>query len=164
MPKKPVQEKITPCLWFDGQAEKAARFYVKLLPNSRIDRVFRSPADTPSGQAGSVLTVEFTLAGRSYLGLNGGPLYKFNEAVSFQIHCENQKEVDRLWSALKRGGKVLGCGWLQDRWGLTWQIVPRRLGELLKDPDRGRAKRAMEAMMPMVKIDIAALERAADGR
>jgi len=164
MAKKLVQQKITPCLWFDGQAEKAARYYVKLLPDSRIDRVFRSPADTPSGRAGSVLTVEFTLAGRGYLGLNGGPQYKFNEAVSFQIHCENQKEVDRLWSALKKGGKVLGCGWLRDRWGLTWQIIPRRLEELLKDPDRGRAKRVMEAMMPMVKIDIAALERTADGR
>jgi len=164
MAKKITQQKITPCLWFDGQAEKAARFYVTLLPDSRIDRVFRSPADTPSGRAGSVLTVEFTLAGRSYLGLNGGPQYKFNEAVSFQIHCENQKEVNRLWSALQKGGKVLGCGWLQDRWGLTWQIVPVRLQELLQDKNRLRARRAMEAMMTMMKIDIAALERAAAGR
>ena len=163
MAKKLVQQKITPCLWFDGQAEKAARFYVKLLPDSRIDRVFRSPADYPDGRAGSVLTVEFTLAGRSYLGLNGGPRFKFNEAVSFQIRCEDQAEVDRLWKALKKGGEETACGWLKDRWGLSWQIVPRRLEELIKDPDRGRAKRAMEAMMTMVKIDIAALEKAADG-
>lgn len=161
----PMQnQKITPCLWFNGQAEEAARFYVTLLPDSRIDRVFRSPAETPSGPAGMVLTVEFTLAGMPYVGLNGGPQFKFNEAVSFQIHCETQAEVDRLWAALNDGGQEIACGWVKDRWGLCWQIVPIRLEELLKDPDPQRARRAMEAMMNMVKIDIAALERAADGR
>lgn len=156
-------QKIIPCLWFNGEAEKAARFYVSLLPNSRIDRIFRSPTDTPSGKAGTVLTVEFTLAGQRYLGLNGGPQYKFTEAISFQIFCKTQAEVDRLWAALKRGGKELACGWLKDRWGLVWQIVPTRLEELLKDPDPARARRAMEAMMQMVKIDIAILEQAAKG-
>src|ERR1019366_7554279 len=136
------------------------KFYVSLLPNSRINKIFRSPADTPSGRAGTVLTVEFTLAGSRYLGLNGGPQYKFTEAVSFQIFCANQAEVDRLWAALKRGGKVLACGWLRDRWGLVWQIVPTRLMELLEDRDPGRARRAMEAMMEMDKLNIAALERA----
>ena len=120
-----------------------------------------SPTDTPSGKAGTVLTVEFTLAGSRYLGLNGGSQFKLNEAVSFQIFCKTQAEVDRLWNALKKGGKVLACGWLKDRWGLTWQIVPTRLKELLADRDRGRARRAMEAMMEMVKIYIAGLERAA---
>jgi predicted 3-demethylubiquinone-9 3-methyltransferase (glyoxalase superfamily) len=156
-------QKITPCLWFNGDAEDAASFYVTLLPNSRIDRVFRSPADTPSGPAGSVLTVEFTLAGMQYVGLNGGPEFNFTEAVSFQIHCDDQQEVDRLWANLVDGGTGIACGWIKDRWGLAWQIVPVRLEELLRDPDPERARRAMEAMMKMVKIDIAALERAADG-
>ena len=161
--KTPTQ-KIMPCIWYHGDAEAAAKFYVSLLPNSRINEVFRSPTDTPSGKAGTVLTVEFTLAGSRYLGLNGGSQFKLNEAVSFQIFCKTQAEVDRLWNALKKGGKVLACGWLKDRWGLTWQIVPTRLKELLSDPDPGRARRAMEAMMEMVKIDIAGLERAADGK
>ena len=156
-------QKITPCLWFNGQAEEAASFYVSLLPNSQIDRVFRSPADTPSGPAGSVLTVEFTLAGQKYLALNGGPEFTFNEAVSFQIHCENQEEVDRLWAALTEGGTEVACGWLKDRWGLSWQIVPIRLKELLVDPDPQRARRSMQAMMNMVKLNIAELEKAADG-
>lgn len=153
-------QKITPCLWFDGQAEQAASFYVTLLPDSRIETILRSPADTPSGPAGSVLTVEFTLAGTKYLALNGGPEFAFNEAVSFQIHCEDQGEVDRLWAALKEGGTEIACGWIKDRWGLAWQIVPNRLQELIKHPDPDKARRAMEAMMTMVKIDIAALERA----
>jgi predicted 3-demethylubiquinone-9 3-methyltransferase (glyoxalase superfamily) len=155
--------KITPCLWFDGQAEEAAAFYVSLLPDSRIDRVFCSPVDTPSGPAGMPLTVEFTLAGQPYLGLNGGPQYMFTEAVSFQIHCDDQAEVDRLWSALTaNGGQEVACGWLKDRWGLSWQIVPVKLTQLLMDPDPDRARRAMQAMMTMIKIDIAALEAAAD--
>lgn len=158
-------QKIVPCLWFNGQAEEAARLYVSLLPDSHIDTVYRSPTDTPSGPAGSVLTVEFTLAGRQYLGLNGGPQFPFTEAVSFQIHCADQAEVDRLWKALTAdGGQEVACGWLKDRWGLSWQIVPIRMVELLHDADPARAKRAMEAMMGMVKIDIAALERAAAGR
>lgn len=153
--------KITPCLWFNGDAEAAATFYTSLLPDSRIDRVYRSPTDWPDGKAGSVLTVEFTLAGQSYLGLNGGPQFPFTEAVSLQIHCQDQAEVDRLWKAiLENGGQETACGWIKDRWGLSWQIVPVRLTELMHDPDPARARRAMEAMMEMVKIDIAALERA----
>jgi predicted 3-demethylubiquinone-9 3-methyltransferase (glyoxalase superfamily) len=155
--------KVTPCLWFDGQAEQAASFYVSLLPDSRIDQVFRSPADTPSGPAGMVLVVEFTLAGRKFSGLNGGPQFRFTEAVSFQIACEDQAEVDRLWAALAEGGTPSQCGWLKDRWGLSWQIVPTRLIELLNDADAGRSRRAMTAMLEMTKLDIAELERAANG-
>ena len=155
-------QRVVPCLWFDGQAEAAARFYVSLLPDSRIDTVLRSPADTPSGPAGSVLTVEFTLAGSRYVGLNGGPQFPFTEAVSFQMLCDDQAEVDRLWAALTAGGEPGPCGWLKDRWGLSWQIVPRRLPELIADPDPARAGRAMRAMMGMGKIDVAAVERAAD--
>jgi predicted 3-demethylubiquinone-9 3-methyltransferase (glyoxalase superfamily) len=156
-------QKVTPCLWFDGQAEQAARYYVALLPDSRIDRVVRSPVDTPSGPAGAVLVVEFTLAGTKYCGLNGGPGFPFTEAVSFQIACADQAEVDRLWAALAEGGSPGRCGWLKDRWGLSWQIVPIRLFQLLADPEPNRSRRAMEAMMTMSKLDIAALQRAADG-
>lgn len=156
--------KITPCLWFNGDAEAAANFYVSLLPGSRIDRVFRSPLDWPSGKAGDVLTVEFTLGGQPYLALNGGDNFKFTPAVSFQIHTADQAETDRLWAAiLANGGREMGCSWITDRWGLAWQIVPRRLTELMQDPDPARAQRAMAAMMEMVKIDVAALERAAAG-
>ena len=157
-------QKVTPFLWFDGQAEPAARFYVSLLPDSRIERVNRSPGDTPSGPAGMALTVEFTLAGSRYIALNGGPQYKFTEAVSFQIACADQAEVDRLWTALTDGGSESRCGWLKDRWGLSWQVVPTRLHELLADRDPARSKRAMGAMLQMKKISIADLERAADGR
>lgn len=156
-----MTQKVTPFLWFDDQAEAAARFYVSLLPDSRIDRVNRAAADTPSGPAGMVLTVEFTLSGISFVGLNGGPHYQFTEAFSLQIACENQEEVDRLWSALSEGGAENQCGWLKDRWGMSWQIVPRRLNELLTDTNPDRARRAMEAMLQMHKIDIAALEAAA---
>jgi predicted 3-demethylubiquinone-9 3-methyltransferase (glyoxalase superfamily) len=158
-------QKVTPCLWFDGQAEEAARFYVSLLPDSRIDRVVRSPADTPSGPAGMVLVVEFTLGGNKFVGLNGGPQFKFTEAVSFQIACADQAEVDRLWTALiSNGGEPSQCSWLKDRWGLSWQIVPIRFFQLMTDPDPERSRRTMKAMMTMTKLDIAALERAADGR
>jgi predicted 3-demethylubiquinone-9 3-methyltransferase (glyoxalase superfamily) len=157
-------QKVTPCLWFDGQAEQAARYYVSLLPDSRIDRVVHSPADTPSGPAGTVLVVEFTLSGTRFIGLNGGPQFPFTEAVSFQILCRDQAEVDRLWGALAGGGSAGQCGWLKDRWGLSWQIVPTRLHELLADPDPQRSRRAMEAMLKMTKLNIAELERAADGR
>jgi predicted 3-demethylubiquinone-9 3-methyltransferase (glyoxalase superfamily) len=157
-------QKIAPFLSFiNGDAEEAATFYVSLLPDSRIDSIFRSPVDTPSGPAGSVLMIEFTLAGLSYLALNVGPDEPFNRAVSFLIHCDDQAEVDRLWAALSAGGEEIACGWLRDRWGLTWQITPKRLLELIRDPDPGRAQRAMKAMMTMVKIDIAAIERAAAG-
>lgn len=152
-----------PCLWFDGKAEEAARFYTSLLPDSRVDKVWRSPADTPSGPAGMVLTVDFTLNGRHFQGLNGGPDFSFNEAVSFVIECEDQDEVDRLWDALTAdGGEPGPCGWLKDRFGLSWQIVPRQLNELVGDPDPERARRAMEAMLKMGKIEVAELERAAD--
>jgi predicted 3-demethylubiquinone-9 3-methyltransferase (glyoxalase superfamily) len=156
-------QKIVPCLWFNGNAEEAAEFYISLLPDSHIDRICKSPDDTPSGLAGMVLTVEFTLAGTQYVGLNGGPQFPFTEAVSFQIPCEDQSEVDRLWAALAEGGSEVVCGWVKDRYGLFWQIVPRRMIELLNDPDTDRARRAQEAMMQMVKLDIATIERAADG-
>jgi predicted 3-demethylubiquinone-9 3-methyltransferase (glyoxalase superfamily) len=156
-------QKVTPCLWFDGQAEEAARYYVSLLPDSRIDQVLCSPAETPSGPAGMVVAVNFTLAGNKFIGINGGPQYKFTEAVSFQIACRDQAEIDRLWSALLHGGTPSQCGWLKDRWGLSWQIVPTRLFELFSDPDPKRSRRATEAMLKMTKINIAELERAADG-
>jgi predicted 3-demethylubiquinone-9 3-methyltransferase (glyoxalase superfamily) len=156
-------QKITPFLWFDGQAERAARFYVSLLPDSRVEDVTRLPADTPSGRAGTILTVEFTLCGNRFVALNGGPQFPFTEAVSFQIACDDQTEVDRLWSALAEGGSEGQCGWLKDRWGLSWQVVPTRLHELLGDPDPGRSRRAMEAMLKMRKLSIVELERAADG-
>ena len=156
-----MADKIVPCLWFDGDGEEAARFYVSLLPDSRIDGVHRSPVDTPSGPADSVLMVEFTLAGRSYLALNGGSAFKFDEAVSFMVMTEDQAETDRLWDALiANGGQESACGWLKDRWGLSWQITPRRLMELTTDPNRERARAAMQAMMTMREIDIAALDRA----
>ena len=153
--------KIKPCLWFDGQAEEAANFYVTLFPDSQVSNVARSPADTPSGPAGMVLTVEFTLAGQEFQGLNGGSDFKFNEAISFSIDCADQAEVDRLWDALTaKGGEPGPCGWLKDRWGVSWQIVPRRLEELLADPDPERARKAMEAMLKMGKIEVAELEAA----
>lgn len=156
--------KITPCLWFDGNAQEAADFYVTLLPDSRIDRILLAPADNPGTPAGAVLVVEFTLAGQAFMGLNGGPQFRFTEAVSFSIACDDQAEVDRLWAALEAdGGAPNQCGWIRDRFGLFWQITPRLLIEAMNDPDRARARRAMEAMMTMTRIDIAALERALDG-
>lgn len=155
--------KITPFLWYDGQAEAAAQFYVSLFPDSHIERVTRAPADTPSGPAGMVLTVEFTLGGTRFTALNGGPQFPFTEAVSFQVSCSDQVEVDRLWAALSEGGSEGQCGWLKDRWGLSWQIVPTRLHQLLADPDPNRSRRVMEAMLTMVKLSIPDLERAAEG-
>ena len=157
--------KITPTLWYDGSAEEAANFYVGLLRDSRIDAVNRSPIDTPSGPAGMVLTVVFTLAGQRFCGLNGGPQFPHSEAVSFMIETEDQAETDRLWEAIAaNGGQPGPCGWIKDRWGVSWQITPKRLLELFTDQDRGRAQRAMQAMMQMSKIDIAALERAAGAK
>ncbi len=156
--------RITPCLWYNHDAEEAARFYVTLFPDSRVDNVLRSPADNPSMKEGGVLVVEFTLDGLPYIGLNGGPSFPFTEAVSFQVRTGDQAETDRLWDALiADGGEESQCGWLKDRWGLSWQITPGRLLELIADPDKDRARRAMEAMLEMRKIDIAAVERAADG-
>jgi predicted 3-demethylubiquinone-9 3-methyltransferase (glyoxalase superfamily) len=157
-------QKIVPCLWYDGDAEEAAAFYVTLLPDSRVDKVIRSPADNPSMKKGGVLVVDFTLAGQKYTGLNGGPEFKFTEAVSFQVMCDDQAEVDRLWSAIEgNGGQAIACGWIKDRWGLSWQIVPRVLLEMIASEDREAAERAMQAMMDMVKLDIATLERAYRG-
>ena len=156
--------KITPCLWFDGNAEEAASLYVSLLPDSRVDSVSRSPADNPTTPAGAVLVVDFTLAGLPLRGINGGPQFAFTEAISFAVDCTDQAEVDRLWDALIEGGGSPGqCGWLKDRYGVSWQIVPRQLGEMLGDPDGEKARRAMEAMLRMSKIDIAAMRAAFDG-
>ena len=157
-------QKIRPCLWYDHDGEEAANFYVTLFPGSRIDNVQRSPADNPSMKEGGVLVVEFTLAGQDYIALNGGPHFKFNEAISLQVLTEDQEETDRLWESLTAdGGEESQCGWLKDRWGLSWQITPKRLLELMSDPDKDRARRSMEAMLQMRKIDIAEVERAADG-
>ena len=152
---------ITPCLWFDGTAEQAANFYASLLPDSHVDSIHRAPGDYPSGKAGDVLTVEFTLMSQPFVGLNGGPHFKFNEAVSFQIPVDTQAEADRLTNALSAVPEAEQCGWVKDRFGLSWQIVPRQLTRLLSDPEPARARRAFEAMMRMKRIDIAALERAA---
>lgn len=154
---------ITPCLWFDTQSEEAAAFYTSLVPGSRVDKVIRSPADYPSGKAGDVLMVEFTLAGRAFTALNGGPHFKFTEAISLQIECADQAEVDRLWHALSAVPEAEQCGWVKDRYGLSWQIVPQALPRLMSGPDPAAAKRVMEAMMAMKKLDIATLERAAQG-
>ncbi len=156
--------KITPCLWFDGTAEDAARFYTSIFPDSRIDRVDRSPAETPSGPEGSVLTVNFTIAGQPFIGLNGGPDFTFNESVSFSIDCADQAEVDRYWEALvEDGGEHSVCGWLKDRYGLSWQVIPRQLPEYLNGSDAAAAKRAMEAMLEMTKIDVEKLREAYEG-
>jgi predicted 3-demethylubiquinone-9 3-methyltransferase (glyoxalase superfamily) len=154
---------ITPCLWFDGNAEEAAKFYVSVLPDSRVDAIHRAPGDYPAGKAGDVLVVEFTLMGRPFAGLNGGPQFRFNEAISFQIPVETQAEADRFADALSAVPDAEQCGWVRDRFGVSWQIVPRRLMRLIADADRARARRAFEAMMHMKRIDIAAIERAADG-
>jgi predicted 3-demethylubiquinone-9 3-methyltransferase (glyoxalase superfamily) len=152
---------ITPCLWFDGNAEEAAHFYTSIFSDSRLDTVCRAPGDYPSGKTGDVLMVEFTLMGRSFVGLNGGPNFTFSEAVSFQIPVDTQAEVDRLSNALSAVPEAEQCGWVKDRFGLSWQIVPVQLMRLLSTADPSRAKRAFEAMMGMKRIDIAALERAA---
>ncbi len=155
---------IAPCLWFDGNAEDAAQLYTSLFPDSRVDKVHRSPADNPSTPEGAVLTVEFTLAGRPFIGLNGGPEFSFTEAVSFSIDCKDQGEVDRYWDALiEGGGEPSQCGWLKDRFGVSWQVIPRQLPELLNAPDRDGARRAMEAMLQMSKIDVAKLKEAYSG-
>jgi predicted 3-demethylubiquinone-9 3-methyltransferase (glyoxalase superfamily) len=158
-------DKITPCLWFDGQALEAAEFYASIFPDSRIDKVERSAADNPSGKKDDVITVSFSLFGRSYLALNGGPEFKFSEAISLSIDCSDQAEVDRYWAALLAdGGEESVCGWLKDRFGLSWQVIPRQLPELMASPDRAAAERVMQAMLKMVKIDVAELEAAYDDR
>lgn len=154
---------ITPCLWFDGNAEEAANFYTSVLPDSRVDAVHRAPADYPAGKAGDVLMVELTLMGRSFTGLNGGPSFRFNEAISFQIPVETQADVDRFSDALSAVPEAEQCGWVKDRFGVSWQIVPRQVIRLFGSSDPARARRAFAAMMHMKRIDIATLERAADG-
>jgi predicted 3-demethylubiquinone-9 3-methyltransferase (glyoxalase superfamily) len=156
--------KIAPCLWFDGQAEEAAEFYTAILPDSRIEKVQRAAADNPSTPEGAVLTVDFTLAGQQFIGLNGGPDFSFSEAISFSIDCADQEEVDRLWDALVQGGGEHSvCGWLKDRYGVSWQVIPRQLPELLGGPDPEGAARVMKAMMEMTKIDVAKLREAYEG-
>ena len=158
-------DKIAPCLWFDGKAQEAAEFYTSLFPDSRIDNVDRAPGDNPSTEEGAVLTVGFTLAGRSFIGLNGGPDFTFSEAISLSIDCDDQAEVDRYWNALiADGGEESQCGWLKDRYGLSWQVVPRQLIEMLGSADRDAARRAMEAMLQMQKIDVARLQKAYEDR
>lgn len=154
-------QKITPFLWFDNQAEDAAKFYASIFKNSKVGAITRYGEAGP-GTPGSVLTVEFELDGLSFVGLNGGPHFKFNEAISMQIACETQEEVDRLWSKLTEdGGQPGQCGWLKDKFGLSWQVVPTALPRLLKQPDAEKANRVMQAMLQMTKIEIAELERAA---
>ena len=155
---------ITPCLWFDGNAEEAAKFYTSIFPNSRIDKIVPAAADTPSNRKGEVITVEFTLDGTKFVGLNGGPEFRFNESISFMIECKDQEEVDYYWDALVRGGGEHSvCGWLKDRFGVSWQVIPRRLLEMTESDDRPAAERAMKAMLEMTKIDIAKLEEAYRG-
>jgi predicted 3-demethylubiquinone-9 3-methyltransferase (glyoxalase superfamily) len=155
--------KIVPYLWYIDKAEEAARFYVSLLPDSRIDDVTTLPADTPSGPAGSVQIVAFTLAGLQFVAFDAGQFDPFNHAISFMINCDDQAEIDRLWDALSDGGSIEQCGWLKDRYGVSWQIAPTVLGEMIKDKDPAKARRVTEAMLRMVKLDIAELQRAYEG-
>jgi predicted 3-demethylubiquinone-9 3-methyltransferase (glyoxalase superfamily) len=158
-----MTQKITPCLWFEANnALEAAEFYVGVFPNASIDKVLNATTDYPGGKVGQVLFVEFTIAGQSYQALNGGPHATFNDAISLSVLCEDQAEVDRLWSALTAdGGKHVQCGWIKDKFGVSWQIVPRRYIELMYDPDIAVVKRVMAAMMEMTKLDVTALEAAA---
>jgi predicted 3-demethylubiquinone-9 3-methyltransferase (glyoxalase superfamily) len=152
-------QKITPCLWFDNEAEEAVRFYSSVFKNSRIGKVTHYGEGGPRPK-GSVLTVSFQLDGQEFLALNGGPQFKFTEAVSFIVNCRTQKEVDRLWAKLSEGGKESQCGWLKDKYGMSWQIVPTVLFKILSDPDPARAERVMQAVIGMRKLDIKALKKA----
>ncbi len=161
--------KIYPCLWFDSQAEEAAKFYTSIFKDSKMGRIARYPegsADSPANKPdGSVMTVEFELEGQTFLALNGGPVFKFSEAISFTIDCEDQAEVDYFWDKLlEGGGEESQCGWLKDKFGLSWQVVPKRINELYADPDPVKVKRVFDAMMTMVKLDIAKLEKAYAGK
>ena len=158
-----ARAKIFPHLWYAKEAEEAARFYASIFPDSRVDRVTAMPVDSPSGPAGSVKVVEFTLFGQPFQAISAGPLDPFNHAISFMVSCETQAELDRYWHALLEGGQAEMCGWLKDRYGVSWQIVPAILGEMMRDSDPTRSKRTSDAMMRMVKLDIAALKKAYDG-
>lgn len=153
--------KIIPHLWYTREAEEAAEFYARVFPDSRINRVTALPNESLSGPPGSVKVVEFTLFGQPFMAISAGPLDPFNHSVSFMVNCESLEEIDRYWNALLEGGAPEQCGWIKDKYGLCWQIVPTRLGELMTDPDRAKAKRVGEAMMTMIKLDIAQLETAA---
>lgn len=153
--------KVSQHLWFDKDMEAAVRFYTSLIPGSSLDWISAIPADTPSGPAGSVRLAGFTLGDQRYMAIEAGPLDPFNHSFSIIVGCDSQEEIDRLWEALSEGGQVEQCGWLRDRWGLCWQITPTRLGELMADPDPETARRVTEAMLKMVKFDIAGLEAAA---
>ena len=160
-------QKIMPCLWFDNQAEEAVNLYTSLFKNSKIMNVTRydeAGAKAAGKSNGSVMTVTFQLDGQEFMALNGGPAFKFTEAISFVVNCETQAEVDELWNKLTTGGEEVQCGWLKDRFGLSWQIVPTALGEMMSDPDPAKAQRVMQAMLQMKKIDIAGLKRAFEGR
>lgn len=157
-----MQQKITPNLWFDTQAEEAANFYISVFDNSRVVNIARYTEAGP-GEPGTVMTIEFELDGQRFVGINGGPQFTFDEAVSFQITCETQEEIDDYWGKLSAGGSEGPCGWLKDRFGLSWQVVPSGMEELFNDPDPSRATRAMQALLGMGKLDIAALRSAADG-
>ena len=164
MTKAPLQ-KIVPHLWYAKEAEEAARFYATVFPESRVDRVTPLPADSPSGPAGSVSVVEFTLLGQQFMAISAGPHDSFNDSISFLVHCSSQEEVDRYWNAiLEHGGKPQACGWIIDRYGVRWQISPIALHEMLTDPDQEKAKRAAAEMLTQVKLDIAKLRAAFDGR
>jgi predicted 3-demethylubiquinone-9 3-methyltransferase (glyoxalase superfamily) len=154
-------QKIVPHLWYAKEAEEAAQFYASIFPRSRVDRVTPLPVDSPSGPAGSVKVVEFTLFDQPFMAISAGPLDPFNHAISFVVNCDDQAELDRYWNALLEGGSAEACGWLKDRYGVSWQICPTELGEMMTDPDRDRARRVAEAMMKMVKLDLAVLRAAA---
>jgi predicted 3-demethylubiquinone-9 3-methyltransferase (glyoxalase superfamily) len=161
-----VMQKISPCLWFDDQAEEAAKFYVSIFKNSKMGNI--SHYDEASAKAsgrpkGSVLVVTFTLNGQEFMGLNGGPVFKFSEAISFVVNCESQEEVDTMWKKLSKGGQEGPCGWLKDKFGVSWQVTPTILDKMLRDKDAAKSQRVMQAMLQMKKIDIASLQRAYDG-
>ena len=157
-------KKITPFLWFDKEAEEAAKFYVSIFKKSKIKKVTRAPGESPSGPKGSVLVVDFQINGQDFTALNGGPGHPLTDAVSFVVNCKTQKEVDYFWNKLTKGGKEVACGWLTDKYGLSWQIVPGEMMKMLQSKDRGKAGRAFEAMMKMVKLDIKALKKAYQGK
>jgi len=164
----PVVQRIAPCLWFDSQGEEAAKFYTSIFKNSKIVRIARygeAGHEVHGRSAGTVMTVEFELDGQRFTALNGGPIFKFNEAISFQVNCETQEEVDYYWEKLSEGGdkKAQQCGWLKDKYGASWQVVPRVLSEMMSDPDAEKSGRAMKALLQMKKLDIGELKRAYAG-